>query len=130
MLIMYNRSQFEFQISDYRANVTALGEETMLAYDKTFNIIFGTGNKSLNWLDNPYIEPNVYDITNQWIPKKSENIKLRKCDPVEDLEKFMKPNVALYYPNSLCISDKETVSFLSNWFDEKYSNIWISLDAC
>jgi len=102
----------------------------MLDFDNSFNIFIGTSNKSLNWLDNPYIEPNVYEITNEWVPQKSKTIKLRQCNKEEDLEKFMKPNVAAYYPNSLCFDDKSQISFLSNWFDDEYKNLWVSFDAC
>ena len=56
----------------------------MMEYDNSFNIFLGTSNKSLSWLDNPYIEPNVYDITNEWEPVKSKTITLRKCDKKDD----------------------------------------------
>ena len=42
----------------------------------------------------------------------------------------MKDNVATYYPNSLCFHDKRKIKLHSNWFDEKYNSIYISIDAC
>lgn len=42
----------------------------------------------------------------------------------------MSENVAAYYPNALCFQDLSILSFYNNWFDEKYNNIFISIDAC
>ena len=42
----------------------------------------------------------------------------------------MKDNVADYYPNALCFNNKKKIQLLSNWFDEKYNNIFVSIDAC
>jgi len=83
-----------------------------------------------DWLDNEYVEVNVYDITNEWIPKISKDVKLRMCDRKKDLEKFMSPNVSKYYPNALCFDDKRTIKLESNWFASKYSSLYISMDQC
>ena len=80
----------------------------MADYEKTFNMFMGTSNKELDWFDNPYITPVVYDITDKWKPVES-NIKLRKCDREKDQENFMAKNVAAYYPNAICFEDKSDV---------------------
>ena len=82
---MYQMSEIAFQVSDYTIDLNKLGKQTMLDYDNSFNIFMGTGNSDLDWFDNPYIEPNVYEVTNEWQPRISESIKLRKCDQKMDL---------------------------------------------
>ena len=52
-------------------------KQTMFDYDNSFNIFMGTSNTEINWFDNPYIEPIVYEITNDWKPEISESKKLR-----------------------------------------------------
>ena len=42
----------------------------------------------------------------------------------------MSENVAEYYPNALCFDDLSKLSFLGNWFDSKYNNIFIAIEAC
>ena len=42
----------------------------------------------------------------------------------------MSPNISAFYPTSLCFDDKRKIKFLSNWFDSKYSNIYVSFDEC
>ena len=44
-------------------------------------MFLGTGNKLFNFFDNPYIEVNVYDLTEEFKPKISKDVKLRKCEP-------------------------------------------------
>ena len=102
----------------------------MIDFDSSFNMFLGTNNKELKWFDNPYIEVNVYDLDQDFQPQISKDITLRKCDREKDLLKFMKDNVADYYPNALCFDDKRQITLLSNWFDEKYKSIYISIDAC
>ena len=101
----------------------------MSEFDTSFNVVFGTSNKNIDWFDNPFVEPKVYMITeSSYTPYISEDIKSRKCDTKEDLEKFMKPNVAAYYPNSLCFEDSSKIKLYSNWFDDKYESAMIILD--
>ena len=42
----------------------------------------------------------------------------------------MSKNVAQYYQNSICFEDTRKLKLMSNWFDEKYKNIYIAIDAC
>ena len=42
----------------------------------------------------------------------------------------MPPNVASYYPNSICFEDKSKLSFLNNWFKKQYKNFIIMFQAC
>ena len=51
----------------------------MSDYDDSFNMMFGTNNKEIDWFDNPYISANVYDLNQEWIPKLSTEIKLQTC---------------------------------------------------
>ena len=101
----------------------------MIDFSKSFNIVLGTSNKEINWFDNPYIQVNAYDIDENFAPKPNKNVRLRNCQK-EDLTKFMAENVAEYYPNALCFDDFSKLSFLDNWFDSKFKNIFIAIEAC
>jgi len=91
-------------ISDYAIDMEAFGKKTMVDFKDSFNIIIGTDNADLDLLHNKYIEIKVNEISEHG-NIRAANIKLRKCDKKKDLEKFMKPKVALYYPNTLCFED-------------------------
>ena len=102
-----------------------------MEYDNSFNFIMGTTakNDTFNWFDNPYIQPKVYDVTEQFNPVES-NISMRLCDAKDDLDKIMDRNIEYFYTNTLCFSDKKAISFLGSWFVSKYKNFWVSYDAC
>jgi len=61
---------------------------------------------------------------------RAADIKLRKCDRVKDLETFMGPKVAAYYPNALCFEDLNKIHLFGNWFDSFYKNIFITIERC
>ena len=92
-------------------------------------MFLGTSNAHLDWWDNPYIEVNIYDVDEEWVPKIAEGVKLRKCQK-SDLTKFLSDTASNYYPNSLCFRDVSKVHLNRNWFGEKYNNLIISIDAC
>ena len=73
--ILLKLGKTTFTTNFYFANLTAFGEETMMNYDDTFNIFFGTTDKTLDWFDNPFIQMNVYDFDQTYKPKFS-NVKL------------------------------------------------------
>ena len=77
----------------------------MQDFEQSFQVFLGTTNKALDLLDNPYIEVNVYDIDQNFVPTISNDVKMRMCNKEKDFLKFMDPNVALYYPNALCFDD-------------------------
>ena len=62
IIILYGMEHSEFYKTNYSTDLTKVSHNTMMHYDDSFNIFFGTANKDLNWFDNPYISPNVYDI--------------------------------------------------------------------
>ena len=102
----------------------------MMDFEKSFNIFIGTRNEDLDWFDNPYIQVKVYELTEAYEPKESENIKLRICDKEKDLKKFMTDKVADFYPNALCFEDLSQISIESNWWNEKFKNIYLTIEAC
>ncbi len=65
----------------------------MDTFDDSFNIFFGLNNDKIELDNNPYIEFNVYDITNEYKPNKSENIKLKKCGK-KDFAPFVSEQVS------------------------------------
>ena len=83
--------------------------------------------ESFDWFDNPYIQANLYEVDQNWIPKLSDKTKMRKCNPDIDM-KFMKESYRYYYPNSICFD--KNVPMYSNWFDDQYNNFFISFDSC
>ena len=106
-----------------------LGNKSMMDFQTSFNMFMGTSNP-LNWFDNPYIEMNVYELTDGFERKPYKDVKFRKCDQPKDLIQQMSPHIADYYPNALCFDDLRKIKLLGNWFDDKYSNMIISIDAC
>jgi len=46
-------------------------------FDDSFNMLIGTKNEDINLLDNPIFSINVYEVTEEWIPKISDTIKLK-----------------------------------------------------
>ena len=59
----------KFYTSDTLIDLDDFGRRTMDEFHSTFNMFIGTSNIHLNWWDNPYIEVNIYDITQEWKPK-------------------------------------------------------------
>ena len=117
-------------MSESLIDLKSFGKKSMFEFDNSFNMFVGTGDKNLDWFDNPYVEVNVYDLTQAYVPKLSENVTMRKCDKEKDIKKFVKDNVAEYWPNALCFDDKRKIKIFSNWFDDEYSNFYIAIDAC
>jgi len=102
---------------------------TLMDFDKSFNMIIGTttSKQSFDWFHNPYIVPRVYEVTEEWKPKISEDIQLRPCIPSKDMQ-FIKESIRTYYPNSICFD--KNIHLRSNWYDDSYQNFYISFDAC
>ena len=99
--------------------MTTLQPKSMDDFFDSFNIIFGTVDRDLNLFNNGYFDVNVYELDNAWMPKISDDIKLRKCDKDTDMA-FMPDNVKLYYPNTLCFERRDQIKLFGNWFDLKY----------
>ena len=68
-----------FSVSDYKVNMQKLSSQSMLDFDNSFNVYLGIDN-NIDWFDNPYILPNVYEITEKFKPQLSSTVKLRKCE--------------------------------------------------
>ena len=65
----------------------------------------------------------------------SDKIKLRQCTKEDTLWMSKLTNGKHvphedYYPNSLCVADKSTLNLHNTWYDSKYSNFYISIEAC
>jgi hypothetical protein len=101
----------------------------MMHFNQSFNMIIGTTNEDLDWFNNPYISVKVYELDESFTVKESEDVRLKKCSK-KDLIKFMSDGVAEYYPNSLCFEDLSKFSLLNNWFNEKFRNIFVAIEAC
>ena len=69
-------------------DLTPFEQESMEVYKDSFNMLFGTSNKTINLFDNPYIEFKVYEFNHSWVMYESENIKLRKCQE-SDMQPFL-----------------------------------------
>ena len=65
--------------SDNHIATYSMGE-----FEDSFNIFVGTANSSMDLLDNPYVEFNIYGIDQNWGAFQMQDIKLRKCSR-EDL---------------------------------------------
>ena len=98
-------------------------------FKDTFNMFVGTVNTDIDLWDNPYIQPNVYELDHHWKPKLSNTIKLRKCTE-QDLLEFVAEQALWYYKNAICFEDKSKIHLQKNWFGEEFKSIYISLDAC
>ena len=53
---------------------------------------------------------------------------MRNCR--EEDVKWLEESVRKYYPNSICFSAMDKISFSSNWFSAEFENLFVSLDAC
>ena len=51
-------------------------------------MLFGTTNQEIDLFNNPYIEFKVYEMTHDWKPAESKNIKLQKCT-YDDMKTFL-----------------------------------------
>jgi hypothetical protein len=83
--------------------------------EDSFSMFLGCSNKTVNILDNPYFNLNVVEIDQNWSPKISETVKLRKCIKEKDYY-FMSETAQGYYPNSACIDNKSQARLSGNWF--------------
>ena len=79
--------------------------------------------------DNPYLSVNVYEMTEKWEPKLSQDIKLVECEK-EYLLKMMSSTSASYFPNVLCFKDKNKISMTRNWFGQTFKNPFIVIESC
>ena len=52
----------------------------MQVFNDSFNMFIGIKNTDFNWFDNPYIQINVYELTQEFKPVLSPDIKMRKCE--------------------------------------------------
>ena len=102
----------------------------METFEKSFTVVIGTKNKTLDFFDNPYIDVNVYEINEEFNPTLSKEVKMKTCDAEKDLLKFMDENVAAYYPTALCFEDLSKIDLMGNWFEIKYNSLLVSIDAC
>ena len=102
----------------------------MADYSKSFNYILGIYKnlEDFDFFDNPYVEPRVYELDERWVPRLATNVKLRHCLD-QDLM-FLSEDIRHYYPNSICFEKKSALSFDGSWFNGKFKNFYISLDAC
>ena len=124
---LHDNKNIYYTVSDTMIDSSAL--DKLHKFDDSFNVLVGTRNESINLLDNPIISINVYELTEEWIPKISETVKLRKCT-YEDKIKFMADTTTAYYPNSLCFEDKSQIRIEGNWFDATFKNIYVAIEAC
>ena len=118
-----------FTLNDYHTDLQKIGSQSMQDYDDSFNMFIGTTNKQIDFLDNPYLQINVYGVDQNFKPKISEEVKLRKCEK-EDLLKVVTETASGYYPNSMCFDDKSKIKLKQNWFFQEYENLYVSIDAC
>ena len=68
-------------------------------------MIVNARDTQFDWFDNPYINPNVYEVDQTWNPQISDQIQLKKCTK-HDLEEFMEESNASWYKNAICFEDK------------------------
>lgn len=86
-------------------------------------------DETIDLLDNPYIRVNAFRMSEDFLLKDSEKIKLRKCT-IEDLTAFMSERTAGYYPNSLCFADRSKVEIEGNWFEKSFKTIQLTVEEC
>ena len=114
---------------DYAIDMEAFREHTMMDFKDSFKVIIGTNNPDTDLLDNRYISVKVNEMSEHGSIRASD-IKLRKCDRKQDLETFMDPKVAAYYPNALCFEDYSKIRLHGNWFDSYYKSIYFTIERC
>jgi len=106
IMVMFNRTNNEFYVSDYIIDSESFRNKTMDEFDDTFNLFIGTTNKDLNWFHNPYIEVNVYEFDEKFEMKLSKDVKLKQCSE-EDYLQFLNKAELHFYQNSLCMENKK-----------------------
>ena len=74
--MLENKRGVEFTLSDTIIKDEFISNVTMSEYDVSFNMFLGIVDSKFDWFNNPYISANVYQLTNDWVPFKSPNIKL------------------------------------------------------
>ena len=62
--IMLEKNGTEFVAYDFIQRDKSLGTVNLADYNSSANFIFGTPNKELNLLDNPYFKVTAYKLTN------------------------------------------------------------------
>ena len=82
---MYSHTQSKYYASSGLIDLEEFYEKPMSNFKESFNFFVGTSNRDLNWFDNPYVEVNVYDIDENFIPTLSKDVRMRMCDIEKDL---------------------------------------------
>ena len=67
IILFEHKRGVEFGVTDLNSddnfkNVTHI----MSDYDDSFNMLFGIAENDMDWFNNPYLELNVYEVTQDW----------------------------------------------------------------
>ena len=85
--------------------------------DDSGNVIIGIDNHDIDLFDNPFVQINAYSMKQDYA--LNTPIALRKCAE-EDLTRMMSKDLIKFYPNSLCIKNKDQVDVENDWFEDHF----------
>ncbi len=68
---MMTRSEVNFNVSNVVMEDDKISNETIKDHKDTFNMFFGTSNKDIDLFNNGFIQPNIYEIDQQYKAKRS-----------------------------------------------------------
>ena len=89
------------------------------------NFFLGLPNTTIDLLDNPYVQVKAYMMNESY--KLNNEVKLKQCEE-KDFLKFMSPYVSTYYPNSVCLADKNEVVLNNNWFRSSFDGFMLVIE--
>ena len=92
-------------------------------------MFLGLQNETVDIMDNPYFDLNVVEIDQNWKPKISEKVKLRKCKKEVDYG-YLSDIAQDYYPNSACMDNLDKAIMSGNWFQQNFTNLMLQIDSC
>lgn len=62
-----NENGVDFFVSDFLSDPYDMKNRTLDDYADTFNSFVGIANKTIDWFNNPYLEPKIYEMDESWV---------------------------------------------------------------
>ena len=136
LLIRAGKEIWEDRDADISKNLLVFNEDhrppeqiSFGNFENSLNVIFGLVYDDAGWdiLNNPYVEFRGHQISNGM--KITNLLDLHIC-PDEEKARFVPEKAIGWYPQALCIYNRDDAVIKKNWFMDDYSTPMIAISYC